>query len=178
MHTFSACFRLVLLVGLLGGGAAESSPRDLSPARQAKLQQKIADARQILAANPDARAAQKARIELCHARFDLGDMAPPAGSAAPRSLGEGIVDPKSLFVGGLGDRASEDLEASQSFRFVIDREGCVRDVVLLSKTETTFTRRALRNLPRWVYSPASAGGNPVEVFYEIKFPALGIPASR
>lgn len=125
-------------------------------------------AREALAnAGTDAEAVQSARVILCQARSHLPDELPeepaPKGAAKP-SPPVRISGPNPEYT-----QEARDAKAAGTVivKGTVDREGCLRNPVVVQGLEHGMSEAVLKAFKLWVFSPAMAGGKPVPAEYSV-----------
>jgi len=134
-------------------------------------------AREALAnAGTDAEAAQAARVILCQARSHLPEELP--AEPAP----EGAASRPVRISGPNPEYTQEARDAKAAGTVIakgtVDREGCLRNPVVVQGMEHGMSDAVLNAFRLWVFTPAVAGGKPVPAEYSVsvKFEASGPPA--
>ncbi|MDP9122547.1 MAG: TonB family protein, partial [Acidobacteriota bacterium] len=147
-------------------------------------------ARQSLQEAPDGEAAGQARIALCLSRLAgklpghgeaadsrgdaglasaEGHLLPPDGVPGVLRIGdvvegETVKMPMKLHVQGPHSQAVNGVVVIGA---IIDAEGCVTDVTILRKFNSTLDQEAMVAVKSWVFKPAQLAGKPVKVFYAV-----------
>jgi len=136
-------------------------------------------AREALAnAGTDAEAAQSARVILCQARSHLPDELPE--EPAPEGAGKAS---RPVRISGPNPQYTQEARDAKVAGTVIvkgtvDREGCLRNPVVVQGMEHGMSEAVLNAFRLWVFSPAVAGGKPVPAEYSVsvKFEPSAPPA--